>query len=144
MNLLKKICVTDSTEPACPVQFVDRWNWPVTKTGITWWNYVQWWGCNLQRHLLRSIYNEDAQKCDNVTYVQYDKIETHFPKSLIILSFRDLEEINKMMGAAWEHLENERDEEQILERWKYVLDLYQEQPHLIDPHLDTILGRPKI
>ena len=49
-----------------------------------------------------------------------------------------------MMGFAWEHLENERDEEQILERWKYVLDLYQEQPHLIDPHLDTILGGPKI
>jgi len=44
-----------------------------------------------------------------------------------------------MMEAAWEHLENERDEEQILERGKYVLDLYQEQPHLIDPHVGGYL-----
>ena len=35
----------------------------------------------------------------------------------------------------------ERKREQLLERWKYLLDLYQEQPHLLDPHLPTILGR---
>ena len=34
----------------------------------------------------------------------------------------------------------ERKTEQLLERWKYVLDLYQEQPHLLDPHLPAILG----
>ena len=45
-----------------------------------------------------------------------------------------------MIDGAWEQLEDERKEEQLLERWKCLLDLYQEQPHLIDPHLNGILG----
>ena len=27
-----------------------------------------------------------------------------------------------------------------MERFKYVLDWYQEQPHLLDPHLESLLG----
>ncbi len=45
-----------------------------------------------------------------------------------------------MMDSLSEVSSEERKREQLLERWKYLLDLYQEQPHLLDPHLPTILG----
>ena len=46
-----------------------------------------------------------------------------------------------MLGTAWEQVGEERREEHLLERWRYLLDLYQEQPHLLDPHLPQILGK---
>ena len=54
--------------------------------------------------------------------------------------FREIEEIDTLISSSWDSLGEERREEQLLERWKYLLDLYQEQPHLIDPHLPHILG----
>ena len=55
---------------------------------------------------------------------------------------RGSEEVKKMMKKAW--TVDERGTETLLERWKFVLDTYQEQPHLIDPHLANILGREPI
>jgi hypothetical protein len=54
--------------------------------------------------------------------------------------FREMEEVASMMNSLSEVSSEERKREQLLERWKYLLDLYQEQPHLLDPHLPTILG----
>jgi hypothetical protein len=51
-----------------------------------------------------------------------------------------MEEVASMMDSLSEVSSEERKREQLLERWKYLLDLYQEQPHLLDPHLPTILG----
>jgi len=55
--------------------------------------------------------------------------------------FREIDEVTSMMDTLREVSSEERKREQLLERWKYLLDLYQEQPHLLDPHLTTILGR---
>ena len=33
-----------------------------------------------------------------------------------------------------------RTEEKLVERWKLILDRYQEQPHLLDPALPKLLG----
>ena len=65
----------------------------------------------------------------------------HNPQNIAQILFSELDEIRGMMSSAWEKVEDERKEEQLLERWKYLFDLYQEQPHLIDPHLTSILGK---
>lgn len=62
-------------------------------------------------------------------------------KSLVPFLVREMEEVTGIMDSmADKNLSQDRKREQLLERWKYVLDLYQEQPHLLDPHLPTILG----
>jgi tubulin-specific chaperone D len=54
---------------------------------------------------------------------------------------REVDEVMAMISSVMEVSGEERRREQLLERWRYVLDLYQEQPHLLDPHLPAILGK---
>jgi len=63
--------------------------------------------------------------------------------------FSEVDEVADLMSTAWDQVggegtglqgvKQERKAEQLLERWKFIFDAYQEQPHLIDPHLATIL-----
>ena len=55
-------------------------------------------------------------------------------------SFKESEEISRIINNLPETVFDDNKHELAVERFKYVLDWYQEQPHLLDPHLETILS----
>ena len=50
-------------------------------------------------------------------------------------SFREAEEVTGINKGMEETIKDNNKHELAVERFKYVLDWYQEQPHLLDPHL---------
>jgi len=56
-------------------------------------------------------------------------------------SFREVNSITEVIHNLDETIKDDRKYEQMIQSFKYVLDLYQEQPHLLDPHLDGLLSR---
>jgi len=55
-------------------------------------------------------------------------------------AFNEVEEIKSIITKLEEIIEDTTKHELTVERFKYVLDWYQEQPHLLDPHLESILS----
>jgi len=55
-------------------------------------------------------------------------------------SFREAEEVTGIIKGMEETIKDNNKHELAVERFKYVLDWYQEQPHLLDPHLESLLG----
>jgi len=55
-------------------------------------------------------------------------------------SFNEFEEVVGIIKGMEDTIKDENKHELVVERFKYVLDWYQEQPHLLDPHLESLLG----
>ena len=55
-------------------------------------------------------------------------------------SFKESEEICGIIKNLGETVHDDNRHELAVERFKYVLDWYQEQPHLLDPFLENILS----
>ena len=55
-------------------------------------------------------------------------------------SFNEFEEVVGIIRGMEDTIKDENKHELVVERFKYVLDWYQEQPHLLDPHLESLLG----
>ena len=55
-------------------------------------------------------------------------------------SFKESEEISKIIRDLKDTVYDENKHELTVERFRYVLDWYQEQPHLLDPHLEMLLN----
>eukprot|EP00092_Neocalanus_flemingeri_P020394 GFUD01022092.1.p1 GENE.GFUD01022092.1~~GFUD01022092.1.p1 ORF type:complete len:1159 (+),score=370.35 GFUD01022092.1:112-3588(+) len=55
-------------------------------------------------------------------------------------SFKEAEEVVGIIKGMEETIKDTNKHELAVERFKYVLDWYQEQPHLLDPHLESLLG----
>ncbi|KAK8745723.1 hypothetical protein OTU49_000345 [Cherax quadricarinatus] len=53
--------------------------------------------------------------------------------------FREHEEVQQMLSSIEKAVENQFTAEKAFETLKTILDYYQEQPHLLDPHLEGIL-----
>ena len=62
-------------------------------------------------------------------------------------SFNEFEEVVGIIKGMEDTIKDENKHELVVERFKYVLDWYQEQPHLLDPHLESHLFKvrgPKV
>jgi len=55
-------------------------------------------------------------------------------------SFKEVKEVVGIIKGLEDTIQDENKHELAVERFKYVLDWYQEQPHLLDPHLESLLG----
>ena len=55
-------------------------------------------------------------------------------------AFKEVDEIVDLINNLSNSIQDERQHEIVSERFKFVLDLYQEQPHLLDPHLERLLS----
>ena len=55
-------------------------------------------------------------------------------------SFKEAEEVVGIIKGLEQTIKDSNKHELAVERFKYVLDWYQEQPHLLDPHLESLLG----
>ena len=55
--------------------------------------------------------------------------------------FSEHEEVINMVEELRKIYSSEVLVERAYQRFVYILNLYQEQPHLLDPHLDNILGK---
>ena len=55
-------------------------------------------------------------------------------------SFKEVNVVVGIIKGLEETIKDENKHELAVERFKYVLDWYQEQPHLLDPHLESLLG----
>ena len=55
-------------------------------------------------------------------------------------SFKESDEICGIIQNLSETVNDDNKHELAVERFKYVLDWYQEQPHLLDPYLENILS----
>ena len=54
-------------------------------------------------------------------------------------SFKEVEEVVGIIDDLVNTIKDEQEHEVAVERFKLVLDWYQEQPHLLDPHLERLL-----
>jgi hypothetical protein len=55
--------------------------------------------------------------------------------------FSEHEEVINMIEELRTIYSSEVSVERAYQRFVYILDVYQEQPHLLDPHLENILGK---
>ena len=55
-------------------------------------------------------------------------------------AFNEVDEVVGIIKGLGNTIKDENAHELVVERFKYVLDWYQEQPHLLDPHLESLLG----
>ena len=65
--------------------------------------------------------------CSKETFTEYVEVEKLIEDSVAISVTSNLKDL-RAIEVNWQ-------------RFSFILDQYQEQPHLIDPHLETILGK---
>lgn len=70
-----------------------------------------------------------------------DAMEDNMGLSCTLDMFREHDQVQQLINSIDKAIATQFTAEKAFEEMKTILDLYQEQPHLLDPHLEGILGQ---